>query len=131
VGKQFEDLKVYQDALRISVELYKLALSADFKKDYSFCDQFKRSLLSITSNIAEGFERNNNKELRRFPMFAKGSAGEARSQMIFGSKLGYFSKEQADHYVPELLQLCMQLKGFVKYIQNWNNNSKPDTASVF
>jgi four helix bundle protein len=63
----FEDLIVWQKAQDIAVKIYKLAEENDFiKRDFSLKDQFKRAAVSISDNIAEGFEYNNNPDFYRF-----------------------------------------------------------------
>lgn len=75
---RFEDLEVWKRSARLSADLYKAM--ADLK-DFGFRDQITRSGLSIASNIAEGYERNTDKELANFLNYAKGSAGELRTQL--------------------------------------------------
>ncbi|MEZ9006725.1 four helix bundle protein [Vibrio sp. 10N.247.311.59] len=72
---RFEDLDVWKRSARLSVEVYR-----HFKesRDFGFKDQITRSSLSISSNIAEGYERRSNKELINFLSYAKGSCGELR-----------------------------------------------------
>ena len=76
---RFEDLDVWKRAARLSVEVYNVLGSF---KIYSFRDQITRSALSISSNIAEGFERESKKECIQFLSYARGSCGEMRSQIF-------------------------------------------------
>ena len=70
---RFEELDVWKRAARLSAEIYKALAEI---KDYGFRDQVTRSGLSIPSNVAEGYERNSNKELALFLSYVKGSVGE-------------------------------------------------------
>jgi four helix bundle protein len=70
---RFEDLDVWRRAARLSADLYKALVDL---KDYGFRDQITRAGLSIPSNIAEGHERESDKEIANFLNYAKGSAGE-------------------------------------------------------
>jgi four helix bundle protein len=83
--KDFEDMEVWQDAQDLAVEVYE-----DFAgvRDFSFCDQIKRAVVSITNNIAEGSERTTPTDFSRFLDIAKGSCGEVRSmyRLIFPRK---------------------------------------------
>ena len=69
---KFEDLEVWKRSARLSVDIYKQTKKI---KDYGFRDQITRSGLSVPSNIAEGIERESDKECIRFLSFAKGSCG--------------------------------------------------------
>jgi len=77
----FEDLDVWKMSARLSADIYKKLANI---KDYGFKDQITRSGLSIPSNIAEGLERDSQKETIRFRSYAKGSCGELRTQIYIG-----------------------------------------------
>lgn len=68
--KQFEDLIVRQKARKLAFTTYKECKS---RKDFSFKDQIQRACISISNNIAEGFERQSDKEYKRFLFISKGS----------------------------------------------------------
>ena len=85
---KFEDLDVWKRAARLGADIYK---KLNKLKDYGFKDQITRSGLSISSNIAEGFERESQKECVNFLSYAKGSCGELRSQIYIGMEIGYMS----------------------------------------
>lgn len=69
--KSFEDLQVWQDARKFVKSIYELTSSFGFSKDYGFKDQIQRASVSIMNNIAEGFERDNDKEFMNFLGFGK------------------------------------------------------------
>ena len=75
---RFEELEVWKRSARLSAEIYKAFAEL---KDYGFRDQITRASLSVPSNIAEGYERNSDKEMANFLNYAKGSAGELRTQI--------------------------------------------------
>ena len=77
--EKFEDLKVWQKAREVNLHLYNLSNKGTFSKDFALRDQIRRASVSIVSNIAEGFERNGNKEFNQFLSIAKASAGEIRA----------------------------------------------------
>ena len=89
---KFEDLEVWKRSSRLCVALYK-ALSDC--RDYGFKDQITRSALSVPSNIAEGYEREGEKERANFLSYAKGSCGELRTQIYIGIEISYLNKEEA------------------------------------
>ena len=76
---RFEDLEVWKRSARLSADIYNELRNI---KDFSFRDQLTRSGLSIPSNIAEGFERESDKECINFLAYAKGACGELRTQII-------------------------------------------------
>ncbi|WP_423129677.1 four helix bundle protein [Gaoshiqia sp. Z1-71] len=84
--EKFEDLDVWKNAIELSIGVYSRFGNC---KDYAFKDQICRASVSVPSNIAEGFERQSNKEFIQFLFIAKGSTGEVRTQLIIAQKLGY------------------------------------------
>ena len=90
----FEEMEVYQKALLFGVKVYKLTLTNEkIAKDYGLKDQLQRAVLSISNNIAEGFEGKTKKELIRFLYISKGSVGECRNMFNFLQFLGYINEE--------------------------------------
>ena len=79
--KTFEDLEAWQKARELTREIYVFSKKGSFAKDYGLRDQIRRACVSIMSNIAEGFERNGDKEFFQFVSVAKGSSGEVRAQL--------------------------------------------------
>ncbi len=80
--ERFEDLDLWKEATAIGVEIYKLTSSGKLMRDYSSKDQLRRAAISISNNIAEGFEYNNNRNFVRFLRFSKGSAGRTKKSAI-------------------------------------------------
>lgn len=111
--KKFEDLLVWQKAK----ELY-LKLNSIFKsnKDFFFRDQILRAALSISNNIAEGFERQSEKEFRFFLFVAKGSCGEVRSMLYLSESLNYISQNQKDEFLASAQEISKMLGGLIKKI---------------
>ena len=79
--KRFEDIEAWKRACRLVVDIYRLTNQLELQRDWGLRDQIRRSAISISSNIAEGFERNLNAEFKRFLLIVKGSCGELRSQL--------------------------------------------------
>jgi four helix bundle protein len=115
--EHFEDLKIWKDAAAISVSIIKISMTGPLSKDFGIRDQIRRSALSISSNIAEGFEYNNNKEFIRFLKYSKGSAGELRSQLYIAFSAELIEREIYEAYKKELLEMSRQISGFIKYLQ--------------
>jgi len=88
--ERFEDFIVWKKAMRLAVEIYKNLKDC---KDFGFRDQIQRAGVSVPSNIAEGFERQYNKEKIQFYYIAKGSCGELRTQLYLAKELNYIKDD--------------------------------------
>jgi len=109
--QSFEDLKVWKRSTRLSVELTNYLSDCD---DYAFKNQVLRSALSIPSNIAEGAERQSEKEFRYFLNIAKGSSAELRTQLYVGMETALVEKEMAQKMIKELKEVSSMLQGLIK-----------------
>jgi four helix bundle protein len=79
--KRFEDLPVWRDSIELARSMYEFTALDLFRRHPGLRDQFERATLSVSNNIAEGFERGTTNELLAFLYIARGSAGEVRSMM--------------------------------------------------
>lgn len=120
----FEDLNIWNEAVRIGVEIYRIADMAPLKNDFKSRDQLIGAAISISNNIAEGFEYNNNKVFVKFLHYSKGSAGEVRSQLAVLVKAGRVQNEDYLKLKSELIILSSQIKAFINYLVTLINNSK-------
>ncbi len=112
---RFEDLDVWEKAVRLSGDLYK-TLSA--LKDYGFRDQITRTGLSVPSNIAEGYERASSKEMANFLNYAKGSAGEMRTQIYIGMDIGYIDRETGSRWLQEAEEISRMLHSLIRAVRS-------------
>ncbi|BCB97056.1 four helix bundle protein [Dissulfurispira thermophila] len=94
--QSFKELKVWQEAKALAVDIYKLTTHGKFLKDFGLKEQLQRASVSIASNIAEGYERNSDKDFVRFIMFAKGSIAELRTQLEIAKEIGYIEETISD-----------------------------------
>ena len=94
--KAFEDLRIWQDAQTLAVDVYVM-----FKdnKDFGFRDQIQRAAVSVSNNIAEGAEYNSDKMMIRYLKISKGSCGEVKNMFYLYPKLGYCSDEKANEMI--------------------------------
>jgi len=90
--KGFKDLIVWQKAKDLAVKIYRTSENGALAREYSLRDQIRRSAVSIASNLAEGDERDTDKEAIRFFYVAKGSLAELRTQLQIASETGYVEK---------------------------------------
>lgn len=115
--KDFRDLEVWQEGNYLSKEIYKIISSTDLKTDYALRNQIDASCGSIPDNIAEGFEREGNKEFIQFLSIAKGSCGELRSQLQRLRDREYISTEEFELLNEKSLQLSKRLSSFIHYLK--------------
>lgn len=109
--ERFEDIIAWQKAKELTSLTYKLFRN---NRDYSFRDQIQRACISIMNNIAEGFERRTNKDMKNFLFIAKGSAGEVRSMVDMACELEYISKSEYNKLYGLTMDIARLLSGFIK-----------------
>ncbi len=114
----FEDLKVWKDCRILVKSIYQCTASGKFNKDFGLKEQIQRASVSIMNNIAEGFERNNNKEYIKFLGYSKGSAAEVRSMLYVATDLDYISKENFNALHQLSVNINTQISNFIKYLKN-------------
>ncbi len=119
-AKTFEDLSIFQSARDLCKEVYTITKSDEFQKDIRFVQQIHASVGSVMDNIAEGFEREGNKEFINFLYIAKGSCGEVRSQIIRASDVGFIDNETAKHLYNNCIDLSKAISVFIKSIKSSN-----------
>ena len=114
--KKFEDLEVYKKAFDFSIAIYKLTNTKNFNSNVK--NQIQRASLSITLNIAEGFELQSNKQFVKFLYISKGSSGEVRSLLKICEKLEYIDKNTVKNLINESEDISKQLSKFITYLKN-------------
>lgn len=114
--RSFEEINSWQKSRIFNKKIYLVTENPNFKKDFDFVRQIRRASLSISSNIAEGFERNTDKEFVYFLYVAKASAGEVRSQLYLAFDLEYIIKEEFEMLLNSITEISKLLSGFIKYL---------------
>lgn len=122
--KNFQELEIWQDGKNLAVIVYKLTQKEIFNKDFGLRDQVRRSIVSIPSNIAEGFARNNNNELIQFLRISKGSCAEAITQLIISNDIGYLTKEEFIKILTRLEDLNDKISRFINYLRIKRKNKE-------
>ena len=115
--EKFEDLAIFQSARNLCKEVYAITKDGDFSRDSRFVQQIHAAAGSVMDNIAEGFERDGNKEFINFLYIAKGSCGEVRSQIIRASDVGFIDKDTATCLHKDCLNLSKSIAKFIKAIK--------------
>lgn len=131
-AQKFEDLTIFQKARDLCKEVYAITKDGEFHKDTRFVQQIHASAGSVMDNIAEGYERDGNKEFINFLYIAKGSCGEVRSQIIRASDVGFLDKDTATRLYNDSLNLSKSIAKFIASLKSSPitgvKNLKPETA---
>ncbi|MEK8179248.1 four helix bundle protein [Flavobacterium buctense] len=116
--KSFEEINSWQKARQFNKRIYEITDNQNFKKDFDLVRQIRRASISISSNIAEGFERNTDKEFIHFLYIAKASAGEVRSQLYLALDLNYIEKIEFEELFNDVSDISKLISGFIKYLND-------------
>ena len=115
--KRFEEIIAWQEARKLASMIYSLTSVGEFARDFGLRDQVRRAAVSVGSNIAEGFERNGNKEFEKFLWIAKGSVGEVISQLYTAIDVGYITKETAFKIMEKARSCSYLIYNFIQYLK--------------
>ncbi|AWX44087.1 hypothetical protein HME9304_01087 [Flagellimonas maritima] len=107
----FEDLKMWQKSQDLAVDIYEIFLGT---KDFGFKDQITRATVSISNNIAEGFERSSNADFKRFLYFSQASNSEVRSMLYLSERLNYIDKKKSGILIEKTNEISKMLYAFIK-----------------
>lgn len=120
----FEDLEIWKKSVEIAVDIYTITDSGKISTDFGLRDQLRRAAMSISDNIAEGFEYDNTKDFIKFLRYAKGSAGELRSKLHILKRLDRISGDFYKEMHPRLIGVSKEIAGFIKYLREFEKNKK-------
>ena len=112
----YRDLLVWQKAMSLVTEVYKITQSFPTSEVYALTGQIRRSAISIPSNIAEGYGRNSTNDYKRFLQIAVGSLFELQTQIEIALNLNYFSKDIFDDFFEKTKELDRMLLSLIKKI---------------
>jgi four helix bundle protein len=115
--ERFEDLPVWQAAIELAKRVYDLTRDRFFNQPGDLRDQLRRSSLSVSNNIAEGFERGSTAELLAFLYIARGSCGETRSMLLFVERF-----PEAEHLKSQISDLKLLAESCSRQIRAWADN---------
>lgn len=120
---KFKELKVWQDSIELAVEIYKLTKNFPHEEKFGLVSQINRSVISISSNIAEGAGRNNEKEFKQFLGIALGSACELESQIIVSCKLNFISEDAVRQQSEKIVHIQNMIGKLIKSISVIQNTT--------
>lgn len=112
--KDFEDIVAWQQAIALAGRVHQRFLDHN---DYSFRDQIRRAATSVSSNIAEGFDRGSNKDFRRFLWIAKGSCNEVRSLIWLAHTYGYLDQQERDELRAECRRVAATIQSLIRSLR--------------
>ena len=117
---RFEDLEVWKLSREIVNEIYDLTHQSSFSRDFSLCNQIRRSAVSILSNISEGFESGSDAQFARYLKIAKGSAGECRAQLYIALDQHYMNQKEFNDITRALIRCSKKLSRLIDYLNGCN-----------
>ena len=115
--KSFEDLQIWQLARTLCNDVFQIMTKTPLKTDYKLKDQINGSSGSIMNNIAEGFERDGNKEFNQFLSIAKASCGETRSQLYRILDREYINQDEFAKINNKTLEISNKIGAFMSYLR--------------
>ncbi len=114
----YRDLKVWQSAMKLAEEVYRLSGCFPKSEIYGLTSQLQRSAVSIPSNIAEGQGRNSSNEFRRFLRIALGSLAELETQILLAQRFNYITEQESVNVLQIAGETGKMLKGLQKSLTN-------------
>lgn len=117
----FEDMDIWKEAVKIAVKIYAITSGGKLEKDFRAKDQLRAAAISISNNIAEGFEYNSNKSFLRFLLYVKGSAGELRSELFVLKEAGMINNNIFQELHDDVKKLSRNIQGFRKYLKDYES----------
>ncbi len=110
---RFEDIIAWQKAQEYALEIYSIFSKV---KDFGFKDQICRATISISNNIAEGFDRSSDADFRRFLYIALASCSESKSMLYLAEKLKYINEEQKIRLLDNSNEISKIIRGLIKSV---------------
>lgn len=109
----FEEIEAWKKSQIVAIKIYKIL---QLNVDYGFKNQIQRAVISISNNMAEGFERGSDADFRRFLFIALGSCSEVKSMIYIARQLNYITQEEANQIQKDLIEISLMIKGFIRIL---------------
>ncbi|WP_305156613.1 four helix bundle protein [uncultured Muribaculum sp.] len=117
----YKQLKVWQKAMDLTMEIYRLVKFLPREETYALSDQLRRAVVSIPSNIAEGHGRGTDKEFVKFLWIARGSLLEVETQLIICNRLALIKVEESNFAQSLIVEVGKMLNALITYRTNKSN----------
>ena len=114
---RFEDIEAWQLGRELKRRVYACSKVGEFTKDFALKDQIRRAAISVTANVAEGFEREGNREFIQFLSTSKGSCGELQDHLYTALDESYITQTQFDALYQQASEVGRKLGAFMNYLQ--------------
>jgi four helix bundle protein len=124
----FSDLIAWQKAKDLAVKIYRAAGTGSLSKDFGMRDQLCRSAVSVASNLAEGDERDTDKDAVRFFFIAKGSLAELRTQLLICCEVGLLNQSDYEHLESDCATLAKILGSLIKFRQKAERHGQRESS---
>lgn len=118
---RFEDLEIWQLGRELAREMAEVSSSERWYRQFDLIDQIRRSSGSVPDNIAEGFERDGNKEFLQYLSIAKGSCGETRTQLYRALDRDLITESEFEHFQERAIFLSSKIAAFMRYLKSSSN----------
>jgi four helix bundle protein len=128
--RRFEDIEAWQLARVLANRIYDVTSDTSFSRDFALRDQIRRASISVVSNIAEGYERDGDREFLHFLYMSKGSCGELRAQLYLAHDRRYLSDDQFREIYAKAVELSRVIAGLIRYLQQSNMRGRKYKVSA-
>jgi len=119
--KGYRGLGIWQKAMDVTVDIYNLVKKLPKEELYSLSNQMRRAAVSIPSNIAEGQDRNSDKDFAKFLIIARGSKSELETQLQICVRVGYLTDIDIEKVMSNLAELGRMLTAFIATLYKTEN----------
>ena len=116
--QSFQEFEVYKKAVALTKIIFRLLNGPNFDYEAGFKNQLKRAVVSITNNIAEGSEYNNNKQFIRYLRIAKGSCAEVRNMLVLAEELKFLTHDESKPPYQLTIEISQNISNFIKYLSS-------------
>ena len=116
--KSFKDLSVWQKSYRLCLEIYRITATFPKEEKYGLTSQIRRSVVSIPSNIAEGYGRKTTLDYIRMLYISYGSVCELETQILLAGDLELIEKEEMGPLIKDIAEIERMLKALIKSLEN-------------
>ena len=124
-ARKFEDLLVWAKARRLAAAIDEQCTTPPLSRNFALADQMRRSSISVTSNIAEGFELGAPRQFRHYLRIAKASLAELRSQLYLCGDRGYIDQQLCDSLQQQAEEIARMLRSLIRHLET----ARPDIGN--